>query len=71
MTQNIGATFNQEVNTGEFTSSVSLSWVKGSHAYKFGGNMHTRMEGFGNARGAGEPIPSPPPRRGSPSAPAG
>jgi hypothetical protein len=51
MNKGIGATYHQAVNTGEFTSSVSLSWVKGSHTYKFGGSMHTRMEGFTQCQG--------------------
>jgi outer membrane receptor protein involved in Fe transport len=52
MALGIGAMYNQDVNTGEFTSSASLSWVNGSHSYKFGGSMHTRMEGFNKCEGA-------------------
>ena len=50
MTSNFGSTYHQEPDTGEFTSSASLSWVKGSHTFKFGGSMHTRMEGV-------QPVP--------------
>jgi len=46
MALNIGEQFNQDVNTGEFSSSAALSWVRGSHSFKFGGSMQTRMEGF-------------------------
>src|SRR5262249_27747481 len=51
MTPNAGSTFHQSVNTGEFTSSAALTWIKGSHSYKFGGSMHTRMEGFEQCQG--------------------
>ena len=51
MTSNIGSNFNQYVNTGEFTSSAALTWVKGSHSYKFGGSGYTRMEGFNQCQG--------------------
>ncbi len=51
MSQNIGANFNQYVNTGEFTSSAALTWVKGSHSFKFGGSAQTRMEGFNQCQG--------------------
>ena len=49
MTSNFGPTYHQEPDTGEFSSLASLSWVKGSHTYKFGGSMHTRMEAFNPA----------------------
>ena len=39
------------MNTGEFTSSAALTWVKGSHSYKFGGSLQTRMEGFEQCQG--------------------
>jgi hypothetical protein len=51
MTPNFGSTYHQEPDTDEFTSSVSLSWVKGPHTYKFGGSMHTRMEAFNQCQG--------------------
>jgi hypothetical protein len=51
MTSNFGSTYHQEPDTGEFTSSVSLSWVTGPHTYKFGGSMHTRMEAFNQCQG--------------------
>ena len=51
MRHNVGANYHQAVNTGEFTSSASLSWVNGSHTYKFGGSMLTRMEGFTQCQG--------------------
>jgi hypothetical protein len=51
MTPNFGANFNQYVNTGEFSSSAALTWVKGSHSYKFGASGQTRMEGFNQCQG--------------------
>jgi len=51
MTANFGSNYHQEPDTGEFTGSTSLSWVKGSHTYKFGGSMHTRMEAFNQCQG--------------------
>ncbi|MBV9397174.1 MAG: TonB-dependent receptor [Bryobacterales bacterium] len=51
MPLNFGSNFNQYVNTGEFTSSAALSWVKGSHSYKFGTSGYTRMEGFNQCQG--------------------
>ena len=51
MTPNFGSTYHQEPDTGEFTSSASLSWVKQSHTFKFGGSMHTRMEAFNQCQG--------------------
>src|SRR5262249_37380762 len=51
ITPNFGAQFNQDVNTGEFTSTAALSWIKGSHSYKFGGSLATRMEGFEQCQG--------------------
>jgi hypothetical protein len=51
MVQNFGSNFNQYVNTGEFSSSAALSWIKGSHSYKFGSSAYTRMEGFNQCQG--------------------
>ncbi len=51
MTANLGSNYNQYVNTGEFTSSAALTWIKGSHSFKFGGSGHTRMEGFNQCQG--------------------
>ncbi len=52
MSLGIGTTYDQDPTTGEFTSSVALTWVKGSHTYKFGGSMHTRFEGFNKCEGS-------------------
>lgn len=51
MSQAFGAQYDQIPNTGEFSSSAALTWVKGSHTYKFGGSMQTRMEAFGACQG--------------------
>jgi hypothetical protein len=51
MTQSIGAQYNQAPNTGEFSSTAAVTWVKGSHTFKFGGSLQTRMEGFGACQG--------------------
>ncbi|MEO8593514.1 MAG: TonB-dependent receptor [Candidatus Solibacter sp.] len=51
MSKGVGSTFHQSVNTGEFTSTASLSWVIGAHSFKFGTGMHTRMEGFEQCQG--------------------
>ena len=51
MALNVGSTYHQAVNTGEFSSSAALSWIKGSHSYKFGGAVQTRMEGFNQCQG--------------------
>ncbi|MBV8728864.1 MAG: TonB-dependent receptor, partial [Acidobacteriia bacterium] len=51
MAQSIGAEYDQAPNTGEFSSSAALTWVKGSHTFKFGGSMQTRMEGFNACQG--------------------
>jgi len=46
-----GTEYDQDVNTGEFTSSAAVTWVKGSHSFKFGGSGQTRMEGFNSCPG--------------------
>jgi outer membrane receptor protein involved in Fe transport len=51
MSQSFGAQYDQIPNTGEFSSSAALTWVTGSHTYKFGGSMQTRMEAFGACQG--------------------
>ena len=51
MSQSIGAEYDQAPNTGEFSSSAALTWVNGSHTFKFGGSMQTRMEGFNACQG--------------------
>ena len=51
MNLNFGSNFNQYVNTGEFSSSAALTWVKGKHSYKFGASVQTRMEGFNQCQG--------------------
>ncbi|MEP6715745.1 MAG: TonB-dependent receptor, partial [Terriglobia bacterium] len=51
MALNVGSNYNQFVNTGEFSSSAALSWIKGSHSYKFGVSGQTRMEGFNQCQG--------------------
>ena len=51
MARNFGAQYAQAPDTGNFTAKIALSWVKGSHSYKFGGNMHTRMEAFNACQG--------------------
>ena len=51
MTSNFGSNYNQFVNTGEFSSSATLAWIRGSHSYKFGASEQTRMEGFNQCQG--------------------
>ena len=51
MSQSIGAEYDQIPKTGEFSSSAALTWVTGSHTFKFGGSMQTRAEGFGACQG--------------------
>ena len=51
MTSNFGANYNQSPSTGEFTSTAALTWVKGSHSFKFGVSGQTRMEGFNECQG--------------------
>ena len=51
MSQSYGAEYQQAPNTAEFSSSAAVTWVHGSHSFKFGGSMQTRMEGFNECQG--------------------
>ncbi len=51
MSLNYGAQYDQIPDTGEFSASTALTWVKGSHTFKFGGSMQTRQEAFGACQG--------------------
>lgn len=51
MSQSFGAEYDQIPDTGEFSFSTALTWVKGSHTLKFGGSMQTRQEAFNACQG--------------------